>query len=115
MRAVQDEARSREVERVWLEVIVENAKAIALYEELGYGHVGDLEVWSVAGGGASDGPAVTEVDAAEARAWIREHRTEREPWQRDDASLAKVADAQGLRVDGAAAVIRVAGTRVQLV
>ena len=52
MRAVQDEARSRGVARVWLEVIVENTQAIALYEQLGYGHVRDLDVWSLAGDAA---------------------------------------------------------------
>ena len=47
------EARARGAERVWLEVIVENTQAVALYEALGYEHVRDVEVWSLAGG---DGP-----------------------------------------------------------
>jgi len=115
MQAVHEEARSRGVERVWLEVIVQNTQAIALYEQLGYGHVRDLEVWSLPGGAGTNGPPVAEVEAAEAHAWIREHRTEREPWQRDDASLAKITDPRGLVVEGAAAVVRVSGTRVQLV
>ena len=55
---------------------------------------------------------MAEVEAAEAHAWIREHRTEREPWQRDDASLAKVTDPRGLLVEGAAAVVRGSGPRV---
>ena len=57
MEGLHDEARSRGVERVWLEVIVENTGAIALYEQLGYGHVRDLEVWSLPGaaGEASEG------------------------------------------------------------
>ena len=42
--------------------------------------------------GAAGGEA-NETDAAEAHAWIREHRVGREPWQRDDALLAKAADA----------------------
>jgi ribosomal protein S18 acetylase RimI-like enzyme len=111
MEAVHEQARARGVERVWLEVIVENTGAIALYEQLGYGHVRDLEVWSLPGGAGE----AQEVDAAEAHAWIREHRVEREPWQRDDVSLAKVAEARGLRVDGAAAVVRVVGGRVSVV
>jgi GNAT superfamily N-acetyltransferase len=110
MLALHDEARSRGVERVWLEVIVENVHALRLYRDLGYEHVRDVEVWSLAG---ADGDAA-EVDAAEAHAWVRAHRTEREPWQRDDASLASVTDARGLLVDGAAAVVRVAGTRVSI-
>jgi GNAT superfamily N-acetyltransferase len=114
MRAVHEEARSRGAERVWLEVIVENTGAVALYEQLGYEHVRELEVWSLALG-AEAAPAPARVDVAEAHAWIREHRTTREPWQRDDPVLAKTDGAQGLLVDGAAAVVRVAGTRVQVV
>jgi GNAT superfamily N-acetyltransferase len=111
MEGLHDEARSRGVERVWLEVIVENAAAIALYEELGYGHVRDLEVWSLPGAAGE----ASEVDAAEAHAWIREHRVEREPWQRDDASLRKVAEPRGLLVEDAAGVVRVVGGRVSVV
>jgi ribosomal protein S18 acetylase RimI-like enzyme len=110
MLALHDEARSRGVERVWLEVIAENVQALRLYRDLGYEHVRDVEVWSLAG---ADGDAA-EVDAAEAHAWIRANRTEREPWQRDDASLATITDTRGLLVDGAAAVVRVAGTRVAI-
>ena len=111
MEGLHDEARSRGVERVWLEVIVENTGAIALYEQLGYGHVRDLEVWSLPGAAGE----ASEVDAAEAHAWIREHRVEREPWQRDDVSLQKVAEPRGLLVEGAAAVVRVVGGRVSVV
>ena len=50
MAAVHDEARARGAERVWLECIVENTQALALYEELGYEHVRDVEVWSLDGG-----------------------------------------------------------------
>jgi ribosomal protein S18 acetylase RimI-like enzyme len=108
MEAVQDEARRRGAQRVWLEVIVENSGAVALYESLGYEHVRDVEVWSLP---ASEGDGAL-VDAGTAHTWIREHRRDREPWQRDDASLAKVADARGLMVEGAAAVVRVAAGRV---
>ena len=91
---------------------MENSGAIALYEQFGYEHVRELEVWSLAG---APGAEANEIDAAEAHAWIREHRAEREPWQRDDASLAKAADARGLIVAGAAAVVRVVGGRVSVV
>ena len=111
MHAVHEQARARGVERVWLEVIVENTQAVALYEQLGYRHERDVEVWSLPG---IDGDA-SEVGAGDAHAWIREHRTEREPWQRADASLAKLDDLRGLRIDGAAAVVRVAGGRVSVV
>ncbi len=85
MLAAHDEARARAVERVWLEVIVENTQAAALYEALGYERVREVEVWSLDGG---DGEA-DECDPDEAHAWIRARRTEPEPWQRADASLAK--------------------------
>ena len=111
MEAVHEQARLRGVERVWLEVIVENTGAIALYEALGYGRVRELEVWSLRG----DAGEAAEVDAAEAHAWIREHRVDREPWQRDDVSLEKVTEPRGLLVEGAAAVVRVAGGRVSIV
>jgi GNAT superfamily N-acetyltransferase len=111
MHALHEEALVRNVQRVWLEVIVENAPAIPLYESLGYEHVRDVEVWSLPG---ADGDP-PEVDAAEAHAWIRAHRTEREPWQRADASLAKLPEARGLLVEGGAAVVRVAGTRVSVI
>ena len=110
MEALHENARSRGVERVWLEVIVGNAGAIALYERLGYTKVRDLEVWSLPG----EAGDVNEVGAAEAQGWIREHRTGREPWQRSDATLAKLADLRGVTVEGAAAVVRVSGGRVSV-
>ena len=114
MEALHAEARARGVERVWLEVIVENAPAIALYEILGYEHVRDVEVWSLSGA-ATPSTSVADVDAAEAHAWLRERRTEREPWQRDDASLANQGELRGLMADGGAAVVRVAAGRVGIV
>jgi ribosomal protein S18 acetylase RimI-like enzyme len=111
MEAAHDEARRRGGERVWLEVIVENTKAVALYEQLGYAHVREVEVWSLPG---VEGTAAV-VDPADAHEWVCAHRTVREPWQRDDASLAKTKDLQGLMVDGAAAVVRVAAGRVGVV
>ena len=110
MEAAQDEARARGVERVWLEVIVENVQAAALYRDLGYEHVRDVAVWSLAG---ADGVAA-DCPAEEAHAWIREHRTAREPWQRADASVAHQDDVRGLAVDGAAALVRVVGCRVSM-
>ena len=110
MIAAHDEARARGAERVWLECIVENTQALALYEELGYEHVRDVEVWSLDGG---DGRP-EECAADEAHAWIRAHRTEREPWQRADASLANQDGTRGLRVEGAAAVVAVTAGRVSV-
>ena len=82
MRAVHEEARSRGVERVWLEVIVENTGAFALYEKLGYELVQDVEVWTLP---AAEGEhAGREVPAAEAKAQLPERH---EPWQRADGTL----------------------------
>lgn len=108
MQAVLDEAAARGVREVRLEVIVENERAIPLYEELGFERTRGLEVWSL--GGAS-GP-VRETDPAAAHAWVREHRSHREPWQRDDATLAHLDDLRGLDADGGAAVVRAADGRV---
>jgi ribosomal protein S18 acetylase RimI-like enzyme len=110
MAAVHEEARARGAERVWLECIVENTQALALYEELGYTHAGDVEVWSLDGG---EGRAA-ECAAEEAHAWIRAHRTEREPWQRADDSLANQTGTRGLQVEGAAAVVAVVAERVSV-
>lgn len=45
----------------------------------------------------------------EAHQRIRELRTEREPWQRSDATLAHYADARGVATEDGAAIFRVAG------
>ena len=114
MRALHEQARERCIRRVWLEVIVENTGAFALYEKLGYRTLRDVEVWSLSA--AEDGePSAREVPAAEAHEKVRERRTEREPWQRADASLAHYDDARGLVTDGGAAVYRRPGENVQVV
>ena len=51
----------------------------------------------------------------DAHTWIRTHRTEREPWQRSDESLANQDGLVGLSVDGAAAVVRVVDGRVGVI
>lgn len=97
MRAAHEEARSRGVERVWLEVIVENTGAIALYEKLGYKWVQDVEVWTLPGAhGDHEG---REVPPAEAKAQLPERH---EPWQRADGTLAHYDDLQGLVTDSGA-------------
>ena len=97
MRAVHEEARSRGVERVWLEVIVENTRALALYEKLGYAVEQDVEVWTLA---AAEGEhAGREVPAEEAKAQLPERH---EPWQRADGTLANYDDVRGLVTDSGA-------------
>jgi GNAT superfamily N-acetyltransferase len=114
MDAVHAEARARGLTRVWLEVIVENTGAFALYEKLGYRTVRDVAVWTLplSVSGQTD---AREVPAAEAHARIRELRTEREPWQRADETLAHFADVAGVATDAGAAVYRVRGESVQVV
>ncbi|HEU5476600.1 MAG TPA: GNAT family N-acetyltransferase [Gaiellaceae bacterium] len=113
MRALHEQARERGVRRVWLEVIVENTGAFALYEKLGYRTIRDVEVWSLPAVEDYDAATAREVPAAEAHARIRELRSGREPWQRADETLAHYADARGIATDDGAAVFRAAGT-VQL-
>jgi ribosomal protein S18 acetylase RimI-like enzyme len=106
--AALDAGRGAGIERVSLEVLDRNDTARRLYGQLGFEVVRELEVWSVPTGSGEP----REVDAAVAHEWLRAHRTEREPWQRDDRSLGRLSDATGLLVDGAAALVRVAGGRV---
>lgn len=106
MRTLHDAAHERGVQRVWLEVIVENTGALALYEKLGYRTVRDVEVWSLPAAEGADAHAAREVPAEEAHTRIRELRTGREPWQRADGTLARYADARGLATDTGAAVYR---------
>src|SRR5579884_1327864 len=97
MDAVHEEARSRSVDRVWLEVIDANAGAIALYEKLGYDRAQDVEVWTL--------PAEKrvlpgrEVAAEEAKALLPERH---EPWQRADGTLAHYDDVRGFVTDDGA-------------
>jgi GNAT superfamily N-acetyltransferase len=114
MRALHEEARARGIRRVWLEVIVENTGAFALYEKLGYRTVRDVTVWSLPLS-VSDESDAEDVPAEEAHARIRELRTEREPWQRADECLAHYADARGLATAAGAAVYRMAGEKVSLI
>jgi hypothetical protein len=82
------------VKRVWLEVIVENTGARALYEKLGYEVVQDVEVWTLpAAEGEHEG---RDVPPAEAKAQLSERH---EPWQRADGTLANYDDVRGLVTD----------------
>lgn len=119
MRAVLDEARGLGIRRVQLEVLVQNAAAIRLYERLGFRRTRGLEVWAFAAPDApAGGPAAEAAPLDEAHAFTRAHRPAPEPWQRDDGTLAALrrdgAAFEGLRAvrDGrtvGAAVVRVAG------
>jgi RimJ/RimL family protein N-acetyltransferase len=94
MRAVHEQALKLGVRRVWLEVIVDNIGAVALYEKLGYELVQDVEVWTLP---AAEGDhAGREVPVAEAKARLPERH---EPWQRADGTLAHYEDVRGLVTD----------------
>jgi ribosomal protein S18 acetylase RimI-like enzyme len=105
MRALHEEGRERGVRRVWLEVIVENTGAFALYEKLGYELVRDVEVWTLPG--AEGDYAGREVSAAEAMAQLPERH---EPWQRADGTLAHYNDVRGLVTDSGAMLFCVRAT-----
>jgi ribosomal protein S18 acetylase RimI-like enzyme len=105
MRGLHEQARQRGVRRVWLEVIVENTGALALYEKLGYELVQDVEVWTLP---AAEGEhAAHEVPAAEAKAQLPERH---EPWQRADGTLSHYDDVRGLVTDGGAMLFCVRST-----
>ena len=97
MRALHEQARERGVQRVWLEVIVENTGALALYEKLGYELVQDVEVWRLPG--AEGEHAGREVPPTEAQAQLSERH---EPWQRAAGTLAHYDDLRGLATDSGA-------------
>jgi GNAT superfamily N-acetyltransferase len=105
MRALHEQAGERGVRRVWLEVIVENTAAFALYEKLGYALVQDVEVWTLSG--AEGGDAGREVSPAEAKAQLPERH---EPWQRADGTLGHYDDVRGLVTDSGAMLFCVRAT-----
>jgi GNAT superfamily N-acetyltransferase len=108
MRALHEEARERGVRRVWLEVIVENTPAFALYEKLGYELVQDVEVWTLQG--AEGDHAGREVPVAEVKSRLPERH---EPWQRADGTLSHYDDVRGL-VTGSGAMLFCVRSSAQL-
>ena len=113
MDAVAGEAARLGVKRLWLEVLVQNEPAIALYDALGYRRVRELEVWTLEPL-AFQKHSARAVEASVAHERIQAARREREPWQRADESLANLEGAEGLVSDRAAVVFRLAGDRVSL-
>ena len=91
MRAIEDRARSRGVEQLWLEVLVQNEPAIGLYEKLGYRVVRKLEVWSL------DGLVLQEHEVEAVPVADAVGRSPlRQPWQRADAAVERQDDSRAL-------------------
>jgi ribosomal protein S18 acetylase RimI-like enzyme len=116
MAAALEAAAQRGCETVWLEVVAANAGAIALYHNLGFAAVRDLDVWSL-DAQPSPPPASRPVDERIARTWIAAHRSGPEPWQRADATLARLgedgAPLRALVVERAGAVVAAAVHRTE--
>ena len=93
MRALHEQARERGVQRVWLEVIVENTGAFALYEKLGY------EQCRTSRSGRCRRPKATRRPRGPAPRRRRRLPDRREPWQRADGTLAHYDDVRGLVTD----------------
>ena len=105
MRAGEVRARERSVERLWLEVLVQNEPAVKLYEKLGYSQVRDLEVWSLDGGLVLQEHKVPSVPVADAVGRSRD----RLPWQRADASVARLTDAHAVADTRGSLIYRASG------
>lgn len=103
MRRVIAEARSRGLRELWLEVLVQNAPAVRLYERLGFEHVRGLEVWAVDElvSAGHELPSLALEDAL--------GREERPPWQRADGTVAHLEGVAAVGDERGALVYRVAG------
>src|SRR5690348_14387151 len=105
-RMLLDQAREAGAREMVLEVIVENAPAIGLYEKLGFVRTRELEVLSLAA--ATERSDAREIDLEEALSVIAASRSTPEPWQRADETIAHLArrgsTPRAIAVDGAAAV-----------
>ncbi len=118
MRGLIAEAGARGVDRLWLEVIVENTAAVRLYEKLAFSHVRDVEVWSLEETVADRDMLPSSATLEEAHTWVRAHRQGREPWQRADETVVRLTELdpppQGVLVDSGAAVVRSNAGRINL-
>ena len=115
-RMLLDQAREAGAREMVLEVIVENAPAIALYEKLGFTRTRELEVLSLAP--ASEHSEVRETELGEAQEVVAATRGGPEPWQRADETVANLTrrgpTPRAITVDGAAAVFSQDGDRLSL-
>jgi GNAT superfamily N-acetyltransferase len=105
MDAVHEEARRLGLLEVRLEVIEQNEAAYRLYLDLGYQVVREVEIGSIEQ--ELEGGDAREVPWEQAHAQIHALGRAREPWQREDATLAHYEDLRGLVADSGAAVFRI--------
>jgi GNAT superfamily N-acetyltransferase len=90
MRGLIEQARRRSVDEIVLEVLEQNAPAIALYESLGFRAFRTLDVWTLQ---ALPEPAgARAIDGDEAMRWIAARRTAPEPWQRASESVRRFVE-----------------------
>jgi len=122
MRALIDFSRERRLDVLRLEVLVQNAQALPLYESLGFRTVRKFEVWDRAADVPAPGMPATlaramSIDAAAVR--LASLRPERAPWQREFAGVRRgFPDIQALASGGkveAIVVYRVTADRIGLV
>src|SRR3954447_3461393 len=115
-RMLLDQAREAGARERVLEVVAENAPAIALYEKLGFARRRELEVLSLAT--ASENSEAREIELGEGLRVVAATRSAPEPWQRADETVANLArrgsTPRAVVVDGAAAVFSQDGDRVSL-
>jgi ribosomal protein S18 acetylase RimI-like enzyme len=86
-RRLVENARDRGVRRVTLEVLEQNAPAIAIYRRVGFAELGDVAVWSIAA--PPDGGEATDADFAETLADLAA-RLPNVPWQRNPGTVANM-------------------------
>lgn len=116
-RMLLDQAREAGAREMVLEVIVENAPAIALYEKIGFTRTRELEVLTLAAAAAEHAEA-RELDLGEGLGVVAAIGSGHEPWQRADETVLNLArhgsTPRGITLDGAAAVFSQDGDRVNL-
>lgn len=109
LRRLIEQARERGARVVQLEVIEANAPAIALYEKVGFLDVRRVGVWILDADRKARGDA-SDTDVGAAGDLVRSLRRAREPWQRDDETLARLRSLEpplrALGGDGGAAIVR---------